>query len=101
LFHSSQMPPRGQNFVHYSNPEADRLMDLARRELDQSKRKDLYWRLHEVLSADQPYTWVMQVSAKWGINKRVRGVETSRGYGLFLWYPGELGWWLAAEPTRP
>jgi peptide/nickel transport system substrate-binding protein len=101
LFHSSQMPPRGQNFVHYVNPEADRLMDVARRELDQSKRKDLYWRLHEVLSADQPYTWVTQVSAKWGINKRVRGVETSRGFGLFLWYPGELGWWLAAEPTRP
>jgi peptide/nickel transport system substrate-binding protein len=100
LFHSSQYPPRGQNFVFYTNVEADRLMDAARRELDQSKRKDLYWRLHEVLAEDQPYTWVVQASAKWGINKRVRGVDVSPGLGLFLWYPGELGWWIANAPQR-
>jgi peptide/nickel transport system substrate-binding protein len=100
LFHSSQFPPHGQNFVFYSSEEADRLIDAARRELDESKRKDLYWRLHEVLSADQPYTWVVQASAKWGINKRVRGVEASPGFGLFLWYPGELGWWIASAPQR-
>ena len=56
LFHSSQFPPRGQNFVFYSNPEADRLIDTARRELNPSRRKELYWRLHEVLAEDQPYT---------------------------------------------
>ena len=100
LFHSSQFPPRGQNFAFYANPEADRLMDAARRELDQSKRKDLYWRLHEVLAEDQPYAWVVQASAKWGINKRVRGVDVSPGLGLFLWYPGELGWWIANAPQR-
>jgi peptide/nickel transport system substrate-binding protein len=100
LFHSSQFPPRGQNFVFYSNAEADRLLDAARRELDQSKRKDLYWRLHEVLAEDQPYAWVVQASAKWGINKRVRGVDVSPGLGLFLWYPGELGWWIANAPQR-
>jgi peptide/nickel transport system substrate-binding protein len=98
LFHSSQMPPAGQNFVHYSNPEVDRLLDAARRELDQSKRKDLYWRLHEIIADDQPYTWVVQVSAKWGLNRRVRGVTASRGFGFFLWSPGELDWWLA--PAR-
>ena len=98
LFHSSQFSPNGQNLVFYSNPEADRLLDQARRELDQSKRKELYWRLHEVLSEDQPYTWVVQVSAKWAFNKRVRGVEVGRGFGLFNWYPGELGWWLADAP---
>ncbi|PYQ29827.1 MAG: hypothetical protein DMF56_08855 [Acidobacteria bacterium] len=100
LFHSASMPPHGQNFVFYSSAEADRLIDAARRELDRSKRKELYWRLHEVLSEDQPYTWVVQASAKWGINKRVRGVDASPGYGLFLWYPGELGWWIASAPQK-
>lgn len=95
LFHSSQFPPRGQNFVFYSNPEADRLIDGARRELDPSKRKDLYWRLHEVLADDQPYTWTVQVSTKCGISRRLRGVGTSRGYGFFMWYPGEFDWWIA------
>jgi peptide/nickel transport system substrate-binding protein len=97
LFHSSQIPGSGgQNFVFYSNPEADRIMEEARHELDSSKRKDLYWRLHEILAEDQPYTWIVQVSAKWGLNKRVHGVVSSRGFGFFQWYPGELGWWLSS-----
>ncbi|HEX7832782.1 MAG TPA: hypothetical protein VF787_24230, partial [Thermoanaerobaculia bacterium] len=101
LFHSSQMPPRGQNFVFFSNAEADRIIEAARQELDISKRKELYWRLHELLVDEQPYTWTVQVSSKWAINKRVRGVATSRGYGLFLWYPGELGWWIAKDSQQP
>jgi len=97
ILHSSQIPPRGQNFVFYANPEADRLMEEGRRELNQSKRKDIYWRLHEVLAEDQPYTWTIQVSVKWGISKRLRGVAISRGYGLFLWYPSEFAWWIPRD----
>jgi peptide/nickel transport system substrate-binding protein len=101
LFHSSQVPARGgQNFVFYQNAVADRLMDEARHELDVSKRKDMYWRLHEILAEDQPYTWVVQVSMKWGVNKRVHNVISSRGYGFFQWYPGELGWWLSSTQPR-
>jgi peptide/nickel transport system substrate-binding protein len=97
VLHSSQFPPRGQNFVFYGNPEVDRLIDAARRELDRSKRKDMYWRIHEIVADDQPYTWMIQVSSKWGLSRRVRGVELSRGYGLFRWYPGVLGWWIPRD----
>lgn len=101
MFHSAQTQPRGQNFAFYSNPEADKLMEEARRVLDQSRRKELYHRLHQLLSDDQPYCWLIQASAKWALNRRVRNVETSRGLGYFLWYPGELGWWLAADAGAP
>jgi peptide/nickel transport system substrate-binding protein len=94
LFHSSEVPPQGQNFVFYSSAEADRLIDAARQELDFSKRKALYQQLHQVLANDQPYTWTVQVSLKWAINKRLHGVATSAGSGLFLWYPGEFDWWV-------
>ena len=97
IFHSTQVPGVGQNFVFYSNPEADRLMEQARVELDRDKRRALYWRLHEVMAEDQPYTWLVQVSLKWGLTKRVRGAVASHGFGYFLWYPGELDWWLAPE----
>lgn len=97
ILHSTQWPPRGQNFSYYRNPEVDRLIEAARTELDRSKRRDLYWKVHEIVAADQPYTWTVQVSSKWGINRRVRGVEGSRGYGLFRWYPGEQGWWIPRE----
>lgn len=101
LFHSSQFPPRGQNFVFYSNPQADRLMEDARKELDFNARKALYWRIHELLAADQPYAWTVQASVKWARSKRLRGVTVSPGYGLFLWYPGEFSWWLSHDEASP
>lgn len=94
LFDSAQFPPRGQNFVFYSNPVADKLMEEGRSELDHSKRKAIYQQLHVILANDQPYTWTVQVSSKWAVNKRIRNVQESRGWGLFLWYPGEFGWWI-------
>jgi peptide/nickel transport system substrate-binding protein len=87
----------------------DRLIETSRKELDRSKRKDMYWRIHEIVADEQPYTWTIQVSSKWGVSKRVRGVELSRGYGLFRWYPGVLSWWIPRDqrvhdrpqPPRP
>jgi peptide/nickel transport system substrate-binding protein len=83
--------------VFYSNPEADRLLEAGRREFDQSKRKVIYRQLHALLADDQPYTWTLQVSSKWGINKRLRDVKESKGWGLFQWFPGELGWWIPID----
>lgn len=96
ILHSTQFPPRGQNIVFYANPELDALIVQARSEMDQSKRKELFGRIHEIVAADQPYTFVFQPSSKWGLRKRVRGVETS-AYGLYRWFPGALGWWIPAD----
>jgi len=96
ILHSSQFPPRGQNIAYYANPEVDKLIVQARSEMDESKRKDLFGRIHEIVAEDQPYTFTFQVSSKWALRKRVRGVETS-GYGLYRWFPGALGWWIPAD----
>ena len=97
LFHSSQFPPRGQNLVFYSNPEADKLIEEGRRDLDFNQRVEIYHRLHAVIADDQPYAWTTQVSVKWGISKHLRNVKESRGFGLFTWYPGEFDWWIPRE----
>ncbi|MBV9497029.1 MAG: hypothetical protein JOZ54_22515 [Acidobacteria bacterium] len=99
-FHSREIIPNGQNFVYYANPEADRLLDTARRELDFNKRMKLYQQLHAVLAADQPYTWTVQVSSKWALRRRVHGVRESKGYGFDRWYPGPLDWWIPASERR-
>ena len=40
VFHSQQVPPAGFNRGHYSNPEVDRLIDVASRgATDESERK--------------------------------------------------------------
>ncbi|HEY3056692.1 MAG TPA: ABC transporter substrate-binding protein [Thermoanaerobaculia bacterium] len=101
LFHSSQIPPRGQNIVYYANPQADRLMEQARHELDIGKRADLYKQLQVILADDQPYTWVNQPAVKWAVNRRVRNVRDGKGFGLFLWYPGELDWWISGARSAP
>ena len=97
LFHSSQLPPRGLNIVDYRNPEVDRLIQQGRHEFDTAKRASVYHRLHAILADDQPYTWTVQVSTKWALNKRVRNAAASRGFGFYLWYPGPLAWSLASD----
>jgi peptide/nickel transport system substrate-binding protein len=100
-FHSTQIPPDGFNIAGYVSAEADDLIEEARAEKDPARRADLYHQLHEVLARDQPYLWLVQVSSKWAVNKRVRDVETAKGLGLFLWYPGPHAWWLADEVRKP
>lgn len=97
LFYSSQVPPRGYNFIGFSSPKADQLISAGHRELDRAKRVAIYRELHALLADEQPYTWTIQVSQKWAINKRVRGVKESKGWGLFLWNPGETDWWIPAN----
>jgi peptide/nickel transport system substrate-binding protein len=92
LFHSSQIWPRGRNDTRFANAHVDKLIEQARSESDETKRLNLYHRLHELIADEQPYGLHVQVSLKWGINKRVRGVRLSERTGLFLWYPGPLAW---------
>lgn len=99
-FHSSQTPPSGQNFVYYRSAEADRLIVEGRREFDPQRRLELYHALHRVLAEDQPYTWIVQESKKWAVNRRVRNVQVARGIGLFLWHPGSRTWWIPEELQR-
>lgn len=105
IFHSSQFPPNGQNFVFYSNPAVDALIMEARSILDQERRVEIFRQLHAILARDQPYTFTIQASTKWGVNRRIRNVEEAEGFGLYGWYPGSLQWWIAPEdrtfdPTR-
>jgi peptide/nickel transport system substrate-binding protein len=57
IWHSSQIE-KGFNVTSYRNPEADRLWEEGRREYDKEKRKEVYWRIHELLNEDQPYTFL-------------------------------------------
>ena len=97
LFHSSQMPPAGLNVVHYANAEADQLMVRGRTTFDRGQRTDLYHQLHDIIAADQPYLFMVQVGMKWAVDKRVKNVRVGKGVGLFLWHPGPYDWWLAKE----
>jgi hypothetical protein len=38
--------------------------------------------------------------ATWAVSKNVKNVRESKGYGLFLWYPGELDWWIPKSQQK-
>jgi len=57
IWHSSQIE-KGFNFISYRNPEIDRLWEEGRKEYDIEKRKRIYWRIHELMAEDQPYTFL-------------------------------------------
>jgi peptide/nickel transport system substrate-binding protein len=96
FYHSSQSPPRGQNYGFYSNPEADRAMEAAQRELVDTRRLELYRQIHRLLAADPPADFLWSADQYWGLSKRLQEVEVSP-LGLFHFLPGPLGWRPAAS----
>jgi peptide/nickel transport system substrate-binding protein len=54
-FHSASFPPKRANRGFYSNPRVDRLLEEGHRTLDQSRRKQIYGEVQEILAQDLPY----------------------------------------------
>lgn len=55
LFFSSSIPPAGDNRGFYANPLLDGLLLKARSSYDRELRREVYWRVQEILSQDLPY----------------------------------------------
>ncbi|MDQ0198738.1 glutathione ABC transporter substrate-binding protein [Neobacillus ginsengisoli] len=54
LFHSASQGPAGNSF-YYSNPEVDKLIEQARRETNEAKRKELYEKAMKIELDDAVY----------------------------------------------
>ena len=95
LFHSSSIPPNGNNRGRYRNTEIDKLLEQARRNSALDERKRLYGKIQQLLATDLPY-----IPMWWKKNVVVRKPEV-RGFAL---YPdGDFGSlkqvFLADRPT--
>ena len=55
VFHSRQVPPAGFNRGRYSNPEVDRLLDLASASVDDAARRQYYGDAQKTIAEDSPY----------------------------------------------
>ena len=75
VWHSSQAVEGGLNFTRYSNPELDRLLEVARTLPEQEARKQLYWRVQELLAEEQPYCFLYVPYSLPVVQKRFRGIE--------------------------
>jgi peptide/nickel transport system substrate-binding protein len=94
IWHSDSIANRGSNYVSYSNPEVDRLIEEARTEFDEERHREIYWRIQEILHEDQPYTFFYYPEEAAAYDARFRGDEwlpVYPGFDLTKWYvPAEL-----------
>ncbi len=63
------------NFGHYSNPEADRLMDQARLITDPAKRRDLYAQMWQRERSDMPLMYLWTARNIMGMKASVTGFQ--------------------------
>lgn len=84
IWHSSEYP-RGFNFIAYQNPEVDRLLEKGRTEMDRKMRKEVYTKLHRIISEDQPYVFLWYPKAIVGVRDRVGGLSPPGPAGLMVY----------------
>ena len=75
MFHSSQIADGADNFMSYSNPELDKLIDQARRTIDEGKRMPLWQACHRILHEDQPYTFLFTSKSLVFLDGRIQNVR--------------------------
>jgi peptide/nickel transport system substrate-binding protein len=89
IWHSSKTKPGELNFIHYNNPEVDRLLEEGRHTFDREKRRQAYFRFQEIIAEDQPYTFLFVPDALPAIHKRFRGIKPAPAginYNFPKWY---------------
>ncbi len=93
IWHSSGANRKASsNYVGYDSAEADALIEAGRREMDKRKRYEIYRRLHEVIAADQPYTFLVAPTAVLAQSKRFRNAVVFEGgmSSRLQWIPRAL-----------
>lgn len=89
IWHSSHAHDGGLNFVKYANPEVDRILEEARAIPDETKRAKLYYKLQEILAADQPYCFLFVPYALPIVQSRFKGIKPALAgitYNFDKWY---------------
>ncbi|MBI5093008.1 MAG: hypothetical protein HZB26_11285 [Candidatus Hydrogenedentes bacterium] len=93
VWHSSQTE-QGSNYPGFKNAEVDKILDDARTEFDEAKRNALYWRFHEIVHEEQPYTFLFSRQVLAAVDKRYRGVTVYK-VGL-----DKREWWVPTNLQR-
>lgn len=73
-FHSTQIGGSG-NRSQYSNPEMDRLLDAAKKEVNQEKRKELYKQVADMIYEEVPVIPMYYANNTVAAVKSVKGVK--------------------------
>lgn len=83
IWHTSSIAGAGSNFISYSNPEVDKLIDQARKVYEREKRIPMLHRVHEMISNDYPYIWWFNSKyTLYSHSKRIKKAKDTYTYGI-------------------
>lgn len=95
IWHSSQAHDGGLNFTRFHNAEVDAILEQARAIPNREKRQKLYWRLQEILAAEQPYCFLFVPYALPIVQSRFHGIKPALAgimYNFEDWYVPKGMW---------
>ena len=109
FWHSSQRNDPGLNIALYANSTVDRLLESARKTVDDKERKEKYLEFHKEILKDIPAIFLYSPSYLYAVPNSLKGFETEnitipseRFARIHLWHlktkkvlkflAGELGW---------
>ncbi len=76
FWHSSQANDPGLNMAMYSNKEADKLLEDARRTSNTEERNEKYAQFQKILLADMPAIFLYSLNYTYLIPNNIKGIET-------------------------
>jgi peptide/nickel transport system substrate-binding protein len=75
-FHSRSIE-MGQNFLHYSNPEVDALLDQGLMTQDQTQRRAIYFEVQRLMAEDLPQISLFYTRTGYAFRADLKGVRPS------------------------
>lgn len=83
IWHSKSSQRGGSNFISYSNPQVDALIDEGRKELNRNKRIKLFQKIYRLIAEDVPYVFLFTSSyVLYGVNKRIYRPKPAFNYDV-------------------
>lgn len=98
IFHTDQAKDNGDNFVNYSNPKLDKLIEKARSTVDEDERMPLWQQAERILFEDQPYTFLTRSKSLVLVDQRMKNVEVTP-LGLNI-TETPVGWYVPAAEQK-
>jgi len=96
IWHSSKTKEGEFNFISYSNPRVDTLIEIGRRTFDTQIRAEAYHEIHRILDKDKPVSFLWIADALPILHSRFGNVRlTALGLGY-----GFVDWEVAAEDRK-
>ena len=82
IWHSESARDGGSNFISYSNPQVDRLIDKGRGILDHKKRIPIFQQVYRIIAQDAPYLFLFNSPVDfYAVSQKVKMEKDTYPYG--------------------